>query len=43
VLSGIARHPSPPLRVKVEVDGDVYVWSVGEHPPTTTIAPYTIG
>ena len=43
VLSGIARHPLPPLRVKVEDDGDVYVWSVGEHPTTTTIAPYTIG
>lgn len=41
VLSGIARHPLPPLRVRVHHDGGLYVWAVGEHPPVTTLAPYT--
>jgi Rieske Fe-S protein len=41
VLSGIARHPLPRLRIKREGAGDVYVWSVDERPPITTVAPYT--
>ncbi|MDB5076328.1 MAG: cbcV [Chloroflexi bacterium] len=40
VLSGIARHPLPRLRLNVDSDGDVYVWSVSEHPKITTVAPY---
>jgi cytochrome b6-f complex iron-sulfur subunit len=41
VLIGIARHPLPRLRIKLDGDGDVYVWTVNEHPPITTVAPYT--
>jgi Rieske Fe-S protein len=42
VLSGIARHPLPPLKVEHRKDGHFWVWSVPEHPDTTTPAPYTI-
>ena len=41
VLSGIARHPLPLLRVQVDKDGHLYVWAVSEHPTVTTLAPYT--
>ena len=41
VLSGIPRHPLPRLQIKVWADGAIYVWSVGEHPAITTVAPYT--
>jgi Rieske Fe-S protein len=40
VLSGIARHPLPRLRLKIQPDGNVFVWSIDEHPAVTTIAPY---
>ncbi len=41
VLSGIARHPLPPLKVERWEDDHLWVWSVSEHPTTTTLAPYT--
>jgi Rieske Fe-S protein len=41
VLSGIARNPLPPLRVRSDKTGRLYVWTVGEHPSTTTVEPYT--
>jgi Rieske Fe-S protein len=41
VISGIARHPLPRLRVRAEDDGDIYVWAVDQNPQITTIAPYT--
>jgi Rieske Fe-S protein len=41
VISGIARHPLPRLRLRVDVDGDIYVWSVDLNPPVKTVAPYT--
>jgi cytochrome b6-f complex iron-sulfur subunit len=40
VLSGIARHPLPRLRLKIQADGNVFVWSIDEHPAVTTVAPY---
>jgi Rieske Fe-S protein len=43
VLNGIARHPLPRLNIKIGDDGDIYVWSVGEHPAVTTVAPYQRG
>jgi Rieske Fe-S protein len=41
VLSGIARHPLPRLRVRVAKDSHLYVWAVTQHPTVTTLAPYT--
>lgn len=40
VLSGIARHPLPRLQVRVDDDGGIYVWSVGEQPGTRSLVPY---
>jgi Rieske Fe-S protein len=40
VLSGIARHPLPRLRLQIRPGGAVYVWSVDERPAVTTVAPY---
>lgn len=40
VLSGIARHPLPRLRLREDDHGHIYVWGVVEHPATTTVAPY---
>ncbi len=40
VLSGIARHPLPALRVEPWHDGHLYVWSVPQHPTTSSLAPY---
>jgi Rieske Fe-S protein len=41
VISGIARHPLPPLRLWTAEDGGIYVWSVDLNPKITTIAPYS--
>ena len=41
VLSGIARHPLPRLRVRASKDGRLYVWAVTEHPTVTTLTPFT--
>jgi Rieske Fe-S protein len=41
VLSGVARHPLPRLQVRLGDEGRYYVWSVGEHPQVTTVAPYS--
>jgi Rieske Fe-S protein len=40
VLSGIARHPLPRLKVEHWEGGRLWVWSVLEHPTNTTLAPY---
>ncbi|HWE63512.1 MAG TPA: Rieske (2Fe-2S) protein [Chloroflexota bacterium] len=40
VLSGIARHPLPRLEVRVDDDGEIYVWAVDLHPTTTKLLPY---
>ncbi|MGH2345716.1 MAG: Rieske 2Fe-2S domain-containing protein [Chloroflexota bacterium] len=40
VLSGIARHPLPRLKLEHWADDHLWVWSVSEHPTTTTPAPY---
>jgi Rieske Fe-S protein len=40
VLSGIARHPLPYLKVEHWADGHLWVWSVSEHPTTTAPVPY---
>jgi Rieske Fe-S protein len=40
VLSGIARHPLPRLKVKADRQGYLRVWSVDEHPADTTVAEY---
>jgi len=41
VLSGVARHPLPRLRVRTDDKGQLYVWGVVERPTITTLAPYT--
>jgi len=41
VLSGIARHPLPRLRIERRENDHLWVWSVTEHPTNTTPAPYT--
>ena len=41
VLSGIARHPLPRLRLRTDAHGKLYVWAVGEHPTVTAVEPYT--
>jgi cytochrome b6-f complex iron-sulfur subunit len=43
VLSGIARHPLPRLRVRLGEDGRYQVWSVAQRPQVTTLAPYDTG
>jgi len=40
VRSGIARHPLPRLRLKVDERGMISVWSVGDDPPVTTLSRY---
>lgn len=40
VLTGIARHPLPPLRLRVDPDGGLYVWGVDEHASTTVPTLY---
>lgn len=40
VLSGIARQPLPRLRVRVDEEGMLEVWGVGEQPPVTKPLPY---
>ncbi len=41
VISGIARHPLPRLRLRSDTDGDIYVWSVDQNPQIKSIAPYS--
>ena len=41
VLSGIARHPLPRLRLRSDEHGRLYVWAVAEHSTDTTLEPYT--
>ena len=41
VLSGIARHPLPRLRLWSDEHGKLHVWAVEEHPTDTTLEPYT--
>jgi Rieske Fe-S protein len=41
VLSGIARHPLPRLRVRVAPTGRLFIWGVTAHPAVTTPIPYT--
>jgi Rieske Fe-S protein len=41
VLSGIARHPLPRLKVERWDNDHLFVWAVSEHPTTTTLAPYS--
>ena len=40
VRSGIARHPLPRLRLKVDERGAIAVWSVTDDPPVTTLSHY---
>ena len=40
VRSGIARHPLPRMRLKVDERGGISVWSVGDAPPVTTLSRY---
>lgn len=40
VLSGIARHPLPRLKIKPDRQGYYRVWSVDEHPAVTTVSEY---
>lgn len=40
VLSGIPRHPLPPLAVWTDKSGGLWVLAVGDHPANTTVVPY---
>lgn len=40
VLSGIARHPLPPLKIRHDAHGNIEVWTVDEHPAITSVVKY---
>jgi Rieske Fe-S protein len=42
VLSGIARHPLPFLKLRIHADGRVQVWAVAQQPTTNTLVPYSV-
>ncbi|HXT35080.1 MAG TPA: Rieske (2Fe-2S) protein [Chloroflexota bacterium] len=41
VLSGIARHPLPFLKLRTHADGRIQVWAVAPQPTTNTLVPYS--
>jgi len=41
VLSGIARHPLPFLKLRTLADGRIQVWAVAPQPATNTLVPYS--
>lgn len=41
VLSGIARHPLPFLKLRTQADGRIQVWAVAPQPTTNTLVPYS--